>query len=217
MKKIPITILTIMLVFTLQAQEEISYERAKKLVAKTNFMLDDKAVEINKEAIEASAPMIDFLLKYDDSKKITNQADFDKMLNNMGIMEEIENDKSGFTKEDAFKFIDTYINADQGNKIKIDEAKKNEVVNFLNEMETGKQDALAIFKEATTDEKISQLMLEGEKELYESGFFRPNSIWFTYDEFKVLTLKEYPKAKEGQIKAAYNFLIEQLKTGMGLK
>lgn len=215
MKKSILTILAIILAVSLQAQKEISYEKAKKLATETNFLLDDSSVKINKEIIEASAPMIDFFLKYDDSTKVTNQADFDKMLIKMGVMDEIENDKSGLTKEDAFKFVNTYIMADQGDKIEIDEVKKEEVVNFLNEIEKGKQDALAIFNDATTDAKINQMQEDASRELYKSGFFRPNSVWFTYEEFEAMTLKEYPKAKEGQIRAAYNYFIEQIKIGMG--
>lgn len=215
MKKKFIWVLLIISNFALHSQEEISYEKAKKLVTETNFLLDEKSVEINKEIIKASAPMIDLFLKYDDSTKITNQAGFDKILIKMGIMDEIQNDKSGLTKEDAFKFVNTYIRADQGNKIEIDEAKKQEVVSFINEIEKGKQDALVIFNDATTDVKMNQMRTEASRELYKSGFFRPNSVWFTYEEFEVLTLKEYPKATKGQIRAAYNYFIEQIKIGMG--
>ncbi len=155
-------------------------------------------------------PMMELLMKYENNTKSPNQEDFDKMLNEMGIMDEIQNDKSDLTKEDAFQFINAYINADQGEKIVIDEQNEGEVIDFLKEIEKGKQDALTLLNEATTDDKMSKMMEEESNELYNSGFFRSNSVWFTYDEFKALTLKEYPKAKEGQIKAAYNYFIEKL-------
>ncbi len=167
------------------------------------------------QMVKKAGPMIELLMKYDDSAITPEQADFDIMLNNMGIMNEVENDDSGLTKEDAFKFVNAYINADQGKKIDMDEQKEDEVIDFLEEIEKGKQDALAILNEATSDIKMEQMREQASRELYNSGFFRPNSVWFTYEEFKARTLKEYPKAKEGQIKAAYNFLIEELKRSMG--
>jgi len=155
-------------------------------------------------------PMMELLMKYENNTKSPNQEDFDKM----GIMDEIQNDKSDLTKEDAFQFINAYINADQGEKIVIDEQNEGEVMDFLNEIEKGKQNALTLLNEATTDDKMSKMMEEASNELYNSGFFRSNSVWFTYDEFKALTIKEYPKAKEGQIKAAYNYFIEKLENNL---
>ena len=35
-------------------------------------------------------------------------------------------------------------------------------------------------------------------------------------EYKIRVKKEYPKATEGQIKAAYNYFLEHIKRGMGL-
>ena len=159
-------------------------------------------------------PMMELLMKYENNTKSPNQEDFDKMLNKMGIMDEIQNDKGDLTKEDAFQFINAYINADQGEKIVIDEQNEGEVMDFLNEIEKGKQNALTLLNEATTDDKMSKMMEEASNELYNSGFFRSNSVWFTYDEFKALTIKEYPKAKEGQIKAAYNYFIEKLENNL---
>jgi len=185
------------------------------LVSQASLFAQEKTDEKMDQMVEKAGPMIELLMKYDDSEITPNQDDFDIMLNKMGIMDDVQNDDSGLTKEDAFEFVNAYIDADQGKKLDIDEQKKGEVIDFLKEIEKGKQDALAIFNEATTDDKLNKMMVDAEKELYESGFFRPNSIWFTYEEFKALTLKEYPKAKEGQIKATYNFLIEQLKRSMG--
>ncbi len=155
-------------------------------------------------------PMMELLIKYENNSKPPNQEDFDKMLKEMGIIDEIQNDNSDLTKEDAFQFINTYINADKGEIIVIDEQNKGEVIDYLNEIEKGKQNALVLLNKATTDDKMSKMMEDASKELYKSGFFRSNSEWYTYKEFKALTLKEYPEAKEGQIKAAYNYLIEKL-------
>ena len=162
------------------------------------------------ELMKKVGPMMELLMKYEENTKPPNQEDFDKMLNEMGIMDEIQNDKSGLTKEEAFQFINFYINADQGEKIVIDEQNKGEVIDYLNEIEKGKQDALSLLNEATTDDKMSKMMEEASDELYKSGFFRSNSVWYTYEEFKALTLEAYPKAKEPQIKAAYNYFIEEI-------
>ena len=203
------------LTLTIQSQEkEMNYNNVKNEVK--GDKIAEAGVEINKEAIEASGALIQFLMKYDKEtvEGDVNQTDFDKMLKDMN-WSTAETSNSGLTKEDAFKFINAYIRSDRGETLQIDEQKKGEVVNFLNEIEKGKSDALAIFKEATTDAKLKQMMINAEKELYDAGI-RKNSIWYPYEEYKTRVKKEYPKATEGQIKTAYNYFLEQIKIGMGI-
>ena len=216
MKKYLILITVLFLTLTIQSQEkEITYDNVKNKVEGNKMA--EASVEANKEAIEASGALINFLMKYDKENvegEVT-QNDFNKMLEGMNWSNS-ETSNSGLTKEGAFKFVNAYIKSDKGETIKIDEQKKGEVVNFLNEIETGKSDALAILKEATTDVKLNQMMVNAEKELYDSGI-RKNSTWYPYEEYKARVKKEYPKATEGQIKVAYNYFIEEIKRGKGIK
>jgi len=216
MKKYLTLITVLFLTLTIQSQEkEITYNNVKNKVEGNKMA--EAGVEANKEAIKASEALINFLMKYDKDigKEVVNQNDFDKMLEGMN-WSTTETSNGGLTKEDTFKFVNAYIKANKGEAIEIDAQKKGEVVNFLNEIETGKKDALAIFKEATTDVKLNQMMINAEKELYDAGIGR-NTTWISYKEYKALVKKEYPKATEGQIKAAYNYFIDQIKIGMGTK
>jgi len=216
MKKYLTLIIVLFLTLTTQSQEnELTYGNVKKAVE--GDKIAEKGVEINKEAIETSGALINFLMKYDEetTEGEVNQNDFDKMLKDMNWSTS-EPSNNGLTKEDAFKFVNIYIKSDKGETLQIDEQKKDEVVNFLNKIETGKSDALAIFKEVTTDVKLNQMMLNAEKELYAAGIGR-NSTWLSYKEYKALVKKKYPKATEGQIKAAYKYFIEQIKRGKGIK
>jgi len=172
--------------------------------------------EINEEAIKSSGALIHFLMKYDKEtvEGEVNQSDFDKMAKDLGLNTDASN--NGLTKEDAFKFTDIYIKSDKGETLQIDDQKKDEVANYLNDIEKGKSDALAIFNEATTDVKLNQMMANAEKELYDAGMFRKD-IWYPYKEYKARVKKDYPKATEGQIKAAYKYFLKQIKIGMGTK
>jgi len=205
-----------LLTLSIQSQEnELTYDNVKNKVK--GDKIAENGVEANKEAIEASGALIHFLMKYDEktTEGEVNQRDFDKMYKDMNWSTS-ETSNNGLKKEDAFKYINTYIRFDKGETLQIDEQKKGEVVNFLNKIETGKSDALAIFKEATTDVKLNQMMLNAERELYDAGIGR-SSTWLPYDEYKALVKKEYPKATEGQIKIAHNYFIEQIERGKGIK
>jgi len=214
MKKYLILICILFLTLTIQSQENGNILENIEEEVKEN-QLAEEAIKSNKDAFKASAALIDFYTKYDNEaiSGEVNQDDFDKMLKEMNWTTS-EDTNGGLTKEDAFKFINTYIRSDQGETLQIDEQKKDEVVNFLNDIEKGKSDAEVIFNEATTDDKLQQMMLDARNELYDAGI-RENSTWYTYDEYKALIKKEYPKAKEGQIKAAYNYFLDQIKKGMG--
>lgn len=160
------------------------------------------------EITENAAPMIEFFLKYDDkdSLKTPDQVDFDKMLNEMGIMDEVQSDKRGLTKEDAFRFVDAYINADQGNKIEINHEKKEEVINYLLELEKGKQDAENIFNQATSEEALSEAFKNAEAEVLK---FQSAGIGISYDDFRKAAKTRMPDASEEEIKEAYRDLLKQ--------
>jgi len=151
---------------------------------------------------ENAAPMIEFFLKYDDkdSLKSPDQVDFDKMLNEMGIMDEVQSDNSGHTKEDAFRFIDAYIKADQGNKIEIDHEIKEDVIEYLIELENGKQDAENIFNQATSEEALSEAFKNAEAEVME---FQSAGIGISYDDFSKAAKAQMPDASEEEIKEAH--------------
>lgn len=172
--------------------------------------------EKNEAAIESSGALINFLMKYDKEtvEGEVNQSDFDNMTKDLGLNTDASN--NGLTKEDAFKFVNIYIKSDKGETLQIDDQKKDEVANYLNEIEKVKSDALAIFNEATTDVKLNQMMVNAEKELYDAGMMRED-IWYPYKEYKARVKKNYPKATEGQIKAAYHYFLEQIKEGKGIK
>jgi len=212
MKKYLILIVFFFIAITVQSQE---IDINNTLEGVTENLLPEDTDDAIKEAMKASGSLINFYNKYDDkgASGEVDQEDFDKMLNEMNwsISDDTNN---GLTKEDAFKFINIYIKSDKGETIQIDEQKKDEVANFLNDIDKGKSDAEALFNEATTDDKMQQMMINAKQELYNSGI-RENSIWYTYDEYKALIKKEYPKANEGQIKAAYHYFIDQIKKGMG--
>ena len=210
MKKIILNIITLFLVISISAQEEINYEKALQKVKETGFTLDDKSVELNKEVINASAPMINFFMKYQDARKDVKQDDFDKMLNQMGIMEEIQNDRSGLTKEDAFKFVDAYIQADmnkQGPQFDIDQNTKNKITEFLTQLENGEQNAQAVFDQVITEEKINDFVRQAQEEIEK---LQTSGFGISYDDFKKEAKKKKPNATDVEIQKAYKDLMKQL-------
>ena len=207
MKKLLLNLIVFFLLTTLSAQEEVSYEQALKKAQITNFKLDDKSVEINKEAIEASAPMINFFLKYQEGDKKVNQGDFDKILNQMGMMDDIQNDNSGLTKEDAFKFVNAYIKADQGEKIDIDQGKKDKVIEYLNQLEQGKKDTEQIFNQVVTEDQVTEFVKKAQAEIAK---FQSAGFGISYEEFKKEAKKKKPTASDAEIQKAYKDLMKQL-------
>ena len=207
MKKLLLNLIVFFLLTTLSAQEEVSYEQALKKVQKTNFKLDDKSVELNKEVIDQAAPMINFLMKYQDSEGSVNQNDFDKMLNQMGIMEEVQNDNSGLTKEDAFKFVNAYIKADQGERIDIDQDKKEKVMNYLNQLEQGKKDAEQVFNQVVTEDQVNEFVKQAQAEIAK---FQSVGFGISYEEFKKEAKNKKPDATDAEIQKAYKELMKQL-------
>jgi len=210
MKKIVLNIFFFFLVLNISAQEEISYEKALQKVKETGFILDDKSVELNKEAIQASAPMINFFMKYKDGAGKANQGDFDKMLQQMGIMEEIQNDKSGLTKEDAFKFVDAYIQADmgeQGAQFDIDQNTKNKITEFLTQLENGEQNAQSVFDQVITEEKVNDFVRQAQAEIEK---LQTSGFGISYDDFKREAKKKKPNVTDAEIQKAYKDLMKQL-------
>lgn len=205
MKKIILNIIILLLVTTISAQEDINFEKALQKVKETGFILDDKSVELNKDVIDASAPMINFFMKYQDGDKKINQDDFDQMLNQMGIMEVIQNDKSGLTKEDAFKFVDAYIKTDQGEKIEINQQKKDQVINYLNEIENGRQNAQAVFDQVITEKKVNDFVRQAQEEMEK---LQTVGFGISYDDFKKEAKKKKPNATDAEIQTAYKDLMK---------
>lgn len=205
MKKIILNIIILLLVTTISAQEDINFEKALQKVKETGFILDDKSVELNKDVIDASAPMINFFMKYQDGDKKINQDDFDQMLNQMGIMEVILNDKSGLTKEDAFKFVDAYIKTDQGEKIEINQQKKDQVINYLNEIENGRQNAQAVFDQVITEKKVNDFVRQAQEEMEK---LQTVGFGISYDDFKKEAKKKKPNATDAEIQTAYKDLMK---------
>lgn len=205
MKKIILNIIILLLVTTISAQEDINFEKALQKVKETGFILDDKSVELNKDVIDDSAPLINFFMKYQDGDKKINQDDFDQMLNQMGIMEVILNDKSGLTKEDAFKFIDAYIKTDQGEKIEINQQKKDQVINYLNEIENGRQNAQAVFDQVITEKKVNDFVRQAQEEMEK---LQTVGFGISYDDFKKEVKKKKPNATDAEIQTAYKDLMK---------
>lgn len=205
MKKIILNIIILLLVTTISAQEDINFEKALQKVKETGFILDDKSVELNKDVIDTSAPMINFFMKYQDGDKKINQDDFDQMLNQMGIMEFILNDKSGLTKEDAFKFVDAYIKTDQGEKIEINQQKKDQVIHYLNEIENGRQNAQAVFDQVITEKKVNDFVRQAQEEMEK---LQTVGFGISYDDFKKEAKKKKPNATDAEIQTAYKDLMK---------
>ena len=199
MKKSVFAFLAILFVTSFYAQNEISSEDVNKAI--------DKSAEYQKELVKASAPMMNFLLKYENGNP--TQADFDKMLNQMGIMDEVQNDNSGLTKEDAFKIIDTYIKADQGKEVNIDidQDKKEKILEYLNQLEQGKKDALQIFDQLVSSGELNRVANEAMKEIQK---VQMAGLQISYDDFRKDVFKHNPNASEADIKKAYQKLKKQL-------
>jgi predicted transcriptional regulator len=197
MFKAVVTVLFMLSMSTFFAQQDV--EDLKKMI--------DRSAESQKELIDATSPMMKFLLKYDNGKSKPTQSDFDQMLNQMGIMDEVQNDNSGLTKEDAFKFVDAYIRADQGEKIDIGQDKKDKVLEYLNQIEQGKKEAEQIFNQVITQDKVNQMINEATKEL---KAMQAAGFGISYDDFKKEALKKKPEATDAEIQKAYKDLMKQL-------
>jgi hypothetical protein len=164
--------------------------------------IQEAYLKANKKSIDTAKPMIDFFLKYDekDSLKAPNQVDFDQMLNEMGIMDEVNNDKSGLTKEDAFQFINAYINAD--NAIgQEDEPNKPEQESQLDkELKKAEKQ----FEEVKPE--VETMLKDAEKEFEK---VQTQSSFMSYEDFRKRVKAHKPEASESEIQAAYNEMMKE--------
>ncbi len=170
--------------------------------------IGDKMMEAYKKAnkanIDTAKPLIDFFLKYDEkeSSKAPDQTDFDQLLNQMGIMDELKNDNSGLTKEDAFQFINAYINADKNIG-----AKKPSQTNI--NTESGLQKELKKVEKQFEDlmPEMEKLMKEAEKEVEK---MKMNTNLISYEDFRKKAKQKKPELSESEIKATYDDLMKTL-------
>ncbi|WP_096428530.1 hypothetical protein [Labilibaculum antarcticum] len=166
--------------------------------------IQEAYLKANKKSIDTAKPMIDFFLKYDekDSLKDPNQVDFDQMLNEMGVMDEVKNDKSGLTKEDAFQFINAYINAD--NAIGQEGGKPNKPEQE-SQLDKELKKAEKQFDEAKPE--LERMLKEAEKEF---GKLHNESNFMSYEDFRKQAKAKKPDASESEIQDAYNEIMKVL-------
>lgn len=178
------------------AQEKVEKEGADVIM--------DTYLKANKNMIDSTKPMIDFFLKYDekDSTKAPNQSDFDLMLNQMGIMDEVKNDQSGLTKEDAFQFINAYINADNAIGQEGEKPNKPEQESQLDkELKKAEKQ----FEEAKPE--LEKMLKNAEKE-YEKLQKQTNFMY--YEDFRKRAKQRKPDLSDSEIRDAYNEVVKVL-------
>ncbi|WP_461641607.1 hypothetical protein [Labilibaculum euxinus] len=161
-------------------------------------------MKANKNMIDSTKPMIDFFLKYDekDSLKAPNQSDFDQMLNQMGIMDEVKNDQSGLTKEDAFQFINAYINADKSIG---KEGEKPDKPVQESQLDQELKKAEKQFDEAKPE--LEGMLKEAEKEFEK---LQNQSNFMSYEDFRKRAKQRKPDLSESEIRDAYNEVMKVL-------
>ncbi len=197
MKQLQITTLILSLIFPfiLFAQEQ---KKASEKSADT--LIEAAYMKINKKSIGKAKPMIEFFLKYDkkDNAKTPKQADFDLLIKQMGLSEEVKNDGSGLTKEDAFQLIDAYIKADKNKsktKIKPDSDLINKEI----------KQAEAQFEELKPE--IEKFMKEAQKEAEKIKYKDPG---ISYQDFRKKAKTKKPELNELEIKKAYEELMKAM-------
>ncbi len=190
----------------LMLSSNMLFAQEKKKVTKSN---GDKSIEAaymkaNKKTIDAATPMIEFFLKYDekDKTKAPKQADFDLLIKQMGLSEEVKNDGSGLTKENAFQFIDAYIKADK-NLSNADYKTKSIPDNDLFSKEIKKAEAQ--FEELKPE--IERIMKEAQKEAEQLKFNQPI---ISYSDFRKTANTKKPELSEAEIKKAYEELMKAM-------
>ncbi|MUP36447.1 hypothetical protein [Labilibaculum euxinus] len=161
-------------------------------------------MKANKNMIDSTKPMIDFFLKYDekDSLKAPNQSDFDQMLNQMGIMDEVKNDQSGLTKEDVFQFINAYINADKSIG---KEGEKPDKPVQESQLDQELKKAEKQFDEAKPE--LEGMLKEAEKEFEK---LQNQSNFMSYEDFRKRAKQRKPDLSESEIRDAYNEVMKVL-------
>jgi len=181
------------------AQESAETNKKEKFDA-----MMETYMKTNKKSIDTAKPLIDFFLKYEakGSSNAPNQYDFDLLLKEMGVLEEIENDKSGLTKEDAFQFINAYIKADKaiGNDT-LPHSNSSEESMLNKEIKKAEEQ----FQDAMPE--IEKMMKAAEQEAKKMNL-QPDVI--SYDEFKKRAKLKKSNASEKEIKEAYSDLMKTL-------
>jgi len=177
-------------------------EQKKESKQKGDMSIEEAYMKANKKTIDAAKPMIDFFLKYDekDKSKAPNQADFDLLIKQMGLSEEVKNDGSGLTKEDAFQLIDAYIKADK-NSPKTKDKTKNTSDSELFNKEIKKAEAQ--FEELKPE--IESVMKEAQKEAEQMKHQMPG---ISYQDFRKKAKTKKPELSEAEIKKAYEELMK---------
>jgi len=177
-------------------------EQKKESKQKGDVSIEEAYMKANKKTIDTAKPMIDFFLKYDkkDSTKAPSQADFDLLIKQMGLSEEVKNDGSGLTKEDAFQFIDAYIKADK-NSSKTNYNTKNTPDKDLLNIEIKKAEAQ--FEAAKPE--IESVMKEAQKEAEQMKHQMPG---ISYHDFRKKAKTKKPELSEAEIKKAYEELMK---------
>jgi hypothetical protein len=201
MKPVQIITLILLLLFPY-----LLFAQEKKKVTKQNgeISIEEAYMKINKKSIDKAKPMIEFFLKYDekDNSKTPKQADFDLLIKQMGLSEELKNDNSGLTKEDAFQFIDAYIKADK-NTANTNYKTKSTSDNDLFNKEIKKVEAQ--FEELKPE--IERIMKEAQKEAEQLKFNQPI---ISYSDFRKAAKTRNPELDEGEIKKAYEELMKAM-------
>lgn len=165
--------------------------------------IQEADVKANKANIGVAKPLIDFLLKYDekDKSKAPDQIDFDQLLNEMGIMDQVENDKSGLTKENAFQFINAYIKADKA----IGKEEQANKPKHESELDREVKKAEKQFEDLMPE--IERIMKEAEKE---AAKIKLNSNLIPYGDFRKRAKQMKPELSESEIKVAYDDLMKTI-------
>ena len=199
MKQILTVVFFFLSISFINAQENAEINKKEKFDA-----MMETYMKTNKKSIDTAKPLIDFFLKYEakDSSNAPNQYDFDLLLKEMGVLEEIENDKSGLTKEDAFQFINAYIKADKaiGNDT-LPHSNSSEESMLNKEIKKAEEQ----FQDAMPE--IEKMMKAAEQEAKKMNL-QPDVI--SYDEFKKRAKLKKSNASEKEIKEAYSDLMKTL-------
>ena len=141
----------------------------------------DAYMKSNKKMIDEATPMIDFLLKYQDTSTAATQGDFNKLMSVYGVKES----KDGMTKEQGFEILDWYIKASEGPKTK---KEKEEIDETEGEA----------FPKQTEEE---ELLEEAESEMTDQVKSYLNNM--SYEDFKELFKIAKPNASEAETRREY--------------
>ncbi|MDE5421328.1 hypothetical protein L3073_03835 [Ancylomarina sp. DW003] len=201
MKQIQIVTLLFLMIIS-----NILFAQEKKKVTKQNgdTSIEAAYMKANKKTIDAAKPMIEFFLKYDekDNSKTPKQADFDLLIKQMGLSEEVKNDGSGLTKEDAFQLINAYIKANKKSS-DADYKTKNTTNNDLLNKEIKKAEAQ--FEELKPE--IEKFMKEAQKEAKKNKYKEPV---ISYQDFRQKAKTKKPELSEIEIEKAYKELMKAM-------